>query len=602
MTLYIVLFLVGLLTVLLPCVLPLLPIVLGVSVAGMSKWRPVSIVSGMIVSFTVSTFLLLTVLRNIPAAADIVRTSMELLLLLFGVGFVFERQWVRISIAALGGLYFFSNGWFVIGIASAISIFLMFVGGRIASCIQGAGIELQGAARSAFGQDSLLTAFIIGCTLGFVWAPCAGPALAFVFTLVREEAGITAFSYLLTYALGAGVPLLLIGYGGQTAVRSVRALAPLTGKIKVFAGTLLIAVSLGLTTHSFERIQVWVLTNTPLGEIGTRFEEVLVKGTEIHRPSGSTTSLASMGIPTLPKSSVRAPELTGLSTWHNSQPLTMKELKGKVVLIDFWTYSCINCIRTLPYIQGYAEKFKDAPFVILGIHTPEFTFEKLPANVAQAIRMHKLTYPIAQDNDYGTWSAFANRYWPAKYLIDAQGYIRYTHFGEGAYDETDRAIQSLLGEIGVTATGSITVEAQARRSHSPETYLSSRSWPALGNSRGDPEEKVVTYIAPKSLKLNRYYLVGDWQLEKDEYQLLRSTTGEIQMKFLGAEANLVLAADATAKGAVAIDVFVDGKLDRTISVDHPDRYLLFSGAYGEHDLVLKIKNAGLQAFAFTFGS
>ena len=149
-----------------------------------------------------------------------------------------------------------------------------------------------------------------------------------------------------------------------------------------------------------------------------------------------------MPLPPLP-TLTRAPELAGLGPWHNSQPFTLESLRGKVVLVDFWTYSCINCIRTLPYIQGYWTKFKDTgKFVLIGVHSPEFAFEKLERNVSAAIARHGLTYPIAQDNDFKTWNAFANRYWPAKYLIDADGYIRYTHFGEGGYEETDAAIQS----------------------------------------------------------------------------------------------------------------------------------------------------------------
>ncbi len=315
-----------------------------------------------------------------------------------------------------------------------------------------------------------------------------------------------------------------------------------------------------------------------------------------------------MQLPTLPKL-VRAPEFAGLGPWHNSQPLTLKDLKGKVVLVDFWTYSCINCIRTLPYIQGYWDTFKDTgKFVILGVHTPEFVFEKSQSNVADAIKRHGLTYPIAQDNDYGTWKAFSNHYWPAKYLIDAQGYIRYTHFGEGDYEKTDLAIQSLLKEAGLDISDKpkLTVnplDITDNSGISPETYLGSRRWPALGNSQGEPSNQVISYKVPASMQLNKYYLVGDWQLVNDERQVLRSSTGEIRMKFTGGEINLVLGLEPGA-APVDADVWIDGERKygtHKFQVKMHDLYPLYKNNGGQHEMVLTLKGKGVEAYAFTFG-
>jgi thiol-disulfide isomerase/thioredoxin len=283
----------------------------------------------------------------------------------------------------------------------------------------------------------------------------------------------------------------------------------------------------------------------------------------------------------------------------------MASLQGKVVLIDFWTYSCINCIRTLPYVQGYWDKYKDTgKFVLLAVHTPEFTFEKLEKNVAMAITEHGLTYPVAQDNDFGTWSAFANRYWPAKYLIDANGVIRYEHFGEGDYEQTDRAIASLLQEAGVDISSTGQLAASPEKTYSgpvtPEIYLSSRSWPAFGNAQGEPSDAILKYTAPPELALNTYYLSGSWQLIADESETLRSDVGEILMRFRGGEINLVLGLEDGAK-PVKADVMVDGKDAGTFMVDRHDLYNLFKGDYGEHDVRLKLTGKGVQAFAFTFG-
>ncbi len=282
----------------------------------------------------------------------------------------------------------------------------------------------------------------------------------------------------------------------------------------------------------------------------------------------------------------------------------MAELKGKVVLIDFWTYSCINCIRTLPYIQGYWEKYKDKPFVLIGVHTPEFVFEGVPENVAEAIKRHQLTYPVVQDNDFGTWNAFANRYWPAKYLIDADGYIRYTHFGEGDYEETDEAIASLLAEIGVDTSAMPTVEDPTSvygGTATPETYLGERSWPTLQNAQGEPSSEVVTYIAPASMILNRYALAGDWQLLDGERQVLRSDEGEIRMRWKGAEINLVLGLEEGVTSAEA-EAWIDGVMVKKFLVDRHDLFVLYDGEYGEHDLILKLKGKGVEGYAFTFGS
>lgn len=602
------LFLAGLLTILLPCILPLIPIVLGVSVAGRSKLRPLLTVAGMLLSFVGFTFLLILVLGKFIEFADTLRIATFYVLLLFGLGFMTHRRDAQVIGAVLGGYFFWEKGMITVVAAVILGIVAMIIGGPVAAKIQQFGSDVQQKSRENLGADSPLNAFIIGLTLGLVWVPCAGPALGFAYSLVREEPGLRAAILLTCYGLGTAVPLLLIGYGGQAAVHSVRAIAPYTGRIKQVAGVLLILTALALHLRTFERIQIWLLDNTNFGDIGLRIEQSLFgedMKESMFEALDSSVSSSSMDLPTLPKLA-RAPEFTGLGTWHNSEPLTMAELKGKVVLIDFWTYSCINCIRTLPYIQGYWDAFKDKPFVLVGVHTPEFVFEKSEKNVADAIARHGLTYPVVQDNDFGTWSAYANRYWPAKYLIDADGYIRYTHFGEGAYEETELAIRSLLKEIGVEAGDSEETEESeesndGRRARSPETYLGERSWPALINAQGEPSDVVVSYSAPASIPLNRYALVGDWKLMDGERQVLQSATGEIRMRWQGSEINIVLGPDE-ATGPIEADVLIDGVKVKTIVIDRYDSYNLYTGEYGEHELTLIFRGKGVAGYAFTFGS
>jgi len=597
MPLALTLFIAGMLTILLPCILPLIPIVLGVSVTGRSKLRPLMTIAGMLVSFVGFTFILQTVLSHFAEAADLLRIATYYALLLFGLGFMTHHKAVHFTGAVLGALFFWDKGVVAVVVAAIAGVIAMEVGGRVAARIQQLGSNLQQQTRGALGQESPITAFIIGLTLGLVWVPCAGPALGLALALVRDEPGLRAVFLLFCYGLGTAIPLLLIGYGGQAAVHSVRAISPYTGRIKQVAGVFLILTAVALQFNLFQKIQIWLVEYTSFGEIGTRIEEKLF-GEDMEE---SMFKNDSMELPNLPRLT-RAPEFNSDGPWHNSGPLNMGDLKGKVVLIDFWTYSCINCIRTLPYLQGYAEKFKDTPFVIVGVHSPEFVFEKSEKNVLDAIKRYKLTYPVVQDNDFGTWKAYANRYWPAKYLIDAEGYIRYTHFGEGAYDETDLAIRSLLKEIGVETDKEVTEDVAGRtKDQSPETYLGSRSWPKLINAVGEPSAETITYTAPATLLLHDYALAGEWQLIDGERQVLRSDTGEVRMRWQGGEINLVLGPDE-AKGPVTAEVLIDGKSVQTFTVDRFDSYNLYTGEYGQHDLILKLKGAGVAGYAFTFGS
>lgn len=602
MSLYFILFVSGVLTILLPCILPLIPVVVGVSITGRSKWQPLVTCAGMVLSFVGFTFLLQVVLSQFVVLADVIRVSTYFVILLFGVCFFTDNKTLQLLGAVLGGLFFWQWGWIAVTIAEIVGWLAIEAGTRIATRIQQFGADVQSAARGEFGAGSLVTAFIIGLTLGLIWVPCAGPALGFALTLVRDQPGLRALAALSAYGIGAAFPVLLIGYGGHYAVQSARGFARHSGTIKHVAGALLILSALGFQYGWFMQVQTWLVNNTTFGTLGTSLEERIF-GTSMPTSSGSSVpsspSVPSMNLPRL----TRAPEFAGLGPWHNSQPLAMKELKGKVVLVDFWTYSCINCIRTLPYIEGYWDKYKNSPFVIVGVHTPEFIFEKSEKNVAMAIKEHGLTYPVAQDNDFRTWDAFANRYWPAKYLIDAQGYIRYTHFGEGQYEETDMAIASLLQEAGheVQAKSMDVAPATARRDQSPEIYLGTRSWNAFVNGPASPTEGVQTYEAPESMDLHRYALVGQWQLAGDEYQVMRSDAGEIRMRFLGGEANLVLGREEGAK-PIRAEVWIDGKKTKTFTVDRHDLYNLYKGAYGEHELILKFKGKGLEAYAFTFGA
>lgn len=296
------------------------------------------------------------------------------------------------------------------------------------------------------------------------------------------------------------------------------------------------------------------------------------------------------------KSKGKAPEFGGIANWINSEPLTMKELRGKVVLIDFWTYSCINCVRTLPYVTKWYDTYKDQGLVVVGVHTPEFAFEKETKNVETAIKRHKINYPVAQDNDFATWSLYENRYWPAHYLIDQNGEIVYTHFGEGKYEETENAIRTLLGMNADTAK--YTTEQNFGRT--PEIYFGTNRLEYLDKEQ---QKRLISnnlktdLVFPKSLDANNFAMQGSWEFDQEKATLKKSG-GKIRLNFSADKVFMV----AKSEGENKLKIFVDGKMTSEVSVKNNDLYQLVDlDTPGEHILEIEIPDTGFEAFTFTFG-
>ena len=288
-----------------------------------------------------------------------------------------------------------------------------------------------------------------------------------------------------------------------------------------------------------------------------------------------------------------APEFTGIAKWLNSDPLTMESLKGRVVLIDFWTYSCINCIRTLPYITAWYEKYKDKGFVIVGVHTPEFAFEKDTGNVQTAITRYGINYPVAQDNDFGTWRAYSNRYWPAHYLIDQNGKIVYTHFGEGKYQKTEQAIQQLLG---LGDEDKIDEANVTRIIKTPEIYFGLSRLELLSKKQTAPKS-AQQYSLPEDLPLNNFALEGQWSFSEENARL-EGQSGKIRLNFYSKDVHMV----AQSYSHATVKVFVDQQLIKTITVKDSSLYTLFEGMESkQQSLQLEIEGAGFKVFTFTFG-
>lgn len=285
-----------------------------------------------------------------------------------------------------------------------------------------------------------------------------------------------------------------------------------------------------------------------------------------------------------------APELTGLQDWINSDPVTLQSLKGKVVLVDFWTYSCINCVRTLPHLQGWYDAYKDKGLVIIGVHAPEFAFEKVPENVQKAVAERKLTYPIALDNNFSTWQAYENRFWPAHYLIDKNGKVRQTHFGEGKYDETESAIRSLLAETGATDLGDMKSDDETPpigSSQTPETYIGSeRAENILNSNYGSGEQD---YVLPQTVQTHSWALGGKWDISAELGKCVSDCV--LKLRYQAKNVYGVFSGTGT--------VNINGK-DMSINAD--DIYTLIENTDAQQGTLELRLSSGLSIHAFTFGS
>ena len=313
--------------------------------------------------------------------------------------------------------------------------------------------------------------------------------------------------------------------------------------------------------------------------------------------------------------------LSEANGWINSKPLTAKELKGKVVLVDFWDYSCINCIRAVPYVRAWAEKYKDSGLVVIGVHTPEFDFEKQLANVQKAVQKFNITYPVALDSEYKIWNAFHNEYWPAEYFIDAKGKVRYEHFGEGDYDKSEQWIQGLLKEANAKTmpASAVSVHGQGVQAaadmgnvRSPETYIGYERAANFASAGGLKQDAEKTYVEPKNLKLNEWGLAGSW-IDHEQVAVLKSAGGKIVFRFHARDLHLVLGPGADGK-PVRFRVTIDGQApgeNHGVDTDAQgngvvNAYRLYQlvrqkGAITDHVFTIEFEDPGVQAFSFTFG-
>jgi len=555
-------FLAGLVTVLSPCILPLLPIILS-STDKSGKQKPLGVVTGFVLSFTFFTLFLSNLVQLFNFPADNLRAFSIVILILFGLSLLIPKIQLRLEILF----------------------------GRLANYVP-----------TVKGRPNFVGGLLIGFSLGLLWTPCVGPILASVISLsitgeVSTQSALITFSY----AIGTALPMLMIMLAGSTALQKVPWLVKNTGKIQKAFGVLMIATAIGIFFNVDRKFQTFILKTFPNYGVGlTKFEDNYNVRKALQQINQKPVDEKIMGEPmseVVSKGPV-APELIAGGSWLNSEPLPLEKLKGKVVLIDFWTYSCINCQRTLPYLKSWWEKYKDEGLVIIGVHSPEFEFEKNLKNVETAVQDFSLKYPIMQDNDFATWRVYDNHYWPAKYLIDKDGYIRYTHFGEGQYDEAERVIQNLLKETGVQLNAEISNPDYKIETKTPELYLGYARVQNLVSPEKVVRDQESVYSAPKILPVNRFSFEGSWRVAS-EYSA-PAENAVLTLNFDAKNVFLVMRPKGDESGKV--NVVLDGKQIKEIEVDGDRLYQLIElPSAGPHQLKLNFLDKNIEIYAFTFG-
>ncbi|HSC05480.1 MAG TPA: cytochrome c biogenesis protein DipZ [Steroidobacteraceae bacterium] len=581
-------FLGGALTIVSPCILPVLPFVFARANQSFTR-STLPLLAGMALTFAV-----IATLASVGGAWAVRvnsygRALALLLLAVFGLALVSKRfaDWIARPFVALGN-----------------------------RLMQSAGSD---------DRATVLQSAVLGVATGLLWAPCAGPILGLILTGAALNGPNTQTTLLLfAYALGAVTSLAVATLAGARVFNALKRSFGAGDWVKRGLGVAVlvavVAIGLGWDTGLLTRLSAG---NT------NRIEQALIDAVRPASMQGEEPAMAMTG--TMMMSAAAStrelpvegelPGFDGAVGWLNSSPLTAEGLRGKVVLVDFWTYSCINCLRTLPYLKAWYERYKDQGFVIVGVHSPEFAFEKDERNVRRAVREFGIEYPVALDNDYAIWQDFNNQYWPAHYFVDAQGRIRGHHFGEGNYEESEELIRTLLAEAGEQSlpamapeTAGQGIEAAAGKTEvrSPETYVGYGRAENFTSPGGFAHEAAKSYVAPSSLELNQWALDGNWTVE-GERAMANAAPGKIVFRFHARDLHLVLGPGADGK-PVRFRVRVDGEApghDRGTDVDvsgdgvvrEQRLYQLIrqSGEVQDRTFTIEFLDPGVQAYAFTFG-
>jgi len=589
MALYLVAFAAGMLSVLSPCILPVLPFVFARQ-GQPSRHGSLPLLMGMALAFAAAA--------SLAAAA--------------GAWAVQLSQWGR-GLALLG-LGVFAASLLFPGLAAWWSRPLVQIGEKLAA---------------QNPKQRWLHSALLGVATGLIWSPCAGPVLGLLLSGAALAGPGTATSLLLlSYAAGASLALwaaLRISAGTMARLRA-HWLPGERGRRA--AGAAMLAAVLAVATGLDSRLLAQSGALSGLGSNGLESSllQAAMPSAQAAELAGNTAAQLSNGAPytsSLPVESTR-PSLDGGTQWLNAEPQSIPALRGKVVLVNFWTYSCVNCLRTLPYVNAWAQKYADRGLVVVGVHAPEFAFEKDRSNVEKALQQLKISYPVVQDNGFRIWRAFNNQYWPALYLVDAQGRVRHHQFGEGGYAATERALNELLREAQapsaatlpasnantVPDTGGLGMAADTASLRSPELYLGYDKGGSL-RLAGRPAPDKPTDYQPAALRLNTWTLQGNWTL-KPEFVQANNAGGRLALRFEARDANLVLG--AAGPGPLRFRLTIDGQppgihhgsdvdAEGYGQVDATRLYQLVrqQGPVKERTLEIEFLDAGAQGYAFTFG-
>ncbi len=561
-------FIAGILTVLAPCVLPLLPIIIGGSVSGdqSDKKRPVIIAISLGLSMLIFTVLLKATTLLIDVSPRVITGVSGAIIIVLGILTLFPTIYAN-AIAKLG--------------VESKALGLLSKGGK--------------------SSNKYVGAIITGAALGPVFSSCS-PVYGYILATVLPVNFSLAMVYMISYVLGLVSVLLLIGYFGQRFIKKIGWLANPKGLFQKIIGILFITVGLLVFTGLDKKFQTFVSQNTPFNFDGLSARLIPASDRKTNNELYNV------------ESPYQAPEIVGVKDWINSEPITLEGLKGKVVLVDFWTYSCINCIRNNPYLIKWHEQYKDKGFEIVGLHAPEFAFERVKANVEKAVKDQNIPYPVGLDNDFATWGAFQNQYWPTLYLIDGEGNVRRIHSGEGEYAETEEAIRGLIEENGQNLGNvDMTVGSDAMppitEGQTPETYLGLKrssnysGAKALGNKSTEP------FVFINDLKQDYWTLDGMWNVGDETID----ATGNSKLRFKIAAKEVYIVASSDNAGKIRI--LLNGKpisetmfagddvVDSIVTITESKLYKLVKyDMFTEGDQIELQTDNGIKLNVFTFGS
>lgn len=581
-------FLAGAATALSPCALPVLPVVFSAGSTG-GRRRPAGVAIGLAVSFTFAVVVLVYIIAALGLPDTLLRSIAIVILLAFGISLIVPQVGDRVE--------------------TLLSRMTSRSAGKLAQTTQS----------RADGKDGFWSGFLVGGGLGFVYAPCAGPILAGVITVTAsQELTAERLFVALAYGIGSAATFFVLMLGGRKLIAPLVKRSP---AVQTAMGVTMVALAFAMFANLDTRFQTTIADKLPAAlvnptgslEESSNIQDSLAdangKTRSAETESSSSEDVDTSNLPVIGP----APDFVGNQKWFNTlngEPLSISELRGKVVLVDFWTYTCINCIRTLPALKKLWASYRNKGLVIVGVHSPEFPFERSASNVEEALEQNELTYPVAQDNEFATWNAYSNEFWPSKFLIDANGNIRYAHIGEGEYEETDAAVRSLLAEAGESDLGDGLdvegVESASAGQLTPETYLGSAR--AAGFLNGPITEGENDYRLVKDLDPNTLSYGGRWQIDSDSATSSASSS-RLDLNFNARRVFLVL---GTEQGAKKVNVLLDGKPIESAEAGRQVRRSMVTvkgqKLYSLVDLP-KVENRtlslrfppGVSGYAFTFG-